>query len=508
MLIQMKNLVDLMHGQIALESRPDTGTIATFSIPFNKPQFMGTSIPIVDLRAVPERLQSELSLSCDNSSQGGNFATSTSTPFHSPKHKAVPSIDVGKGSAASPSKTAPEGMRGESNAHHILVVEDNAINQQIALRTIKKMNYTVSAVWNGQEALDYLLEATHSTQKSAAASSPDHYILPSLILMDVQMPVLDGYGATHTLRHHAPYKSLAVLQNIPVVAMTASAIQGDREKCQRAGMNDYLAKPVKRVTLEKMIHKWVNRENQHVRRSTSMEPTDIDSARPDLSRNATTRTMTADHSSNCPGADYQIAEAKSDDLSLGSRRMSTAQSPLLSVGMSQVKNASDRGLRLTTAAEMAASSRNAKLIDAATENDELGAPSLNGSLGKAGQSTSVGSHVHEAYPDQHGEGLALTEENVEKLNADSADDRAAMPQVTPVAAGPPEEQLSDASEAIIESLDAIPVPIIAVSGGSTIPVIDSLTEPSATKSRRGQLSTSDRKRSDWSSASTLKPSQE
>lgn len=70
------------------------------------------------------------------------------------------------------------------------------------------------------------------------------------------MPVLDGYRATHILRHHRPYVSLPGIRSLPIVAMTASAIQGDKEKCQRAGMDDYLAKPVKGPVLEKMLLKW------------------------------------------------------------------------------------------------------------------------------------------------------------------------------------------------------------------------------------------------------------
>jgi len=68
------------------------------------------------------------------------------------------------------------------------------------------------------------------------------------------MPVLDGYRATHVIRHHEPYKVSS--RQIPIVAMTASAIQGDKEKCKKAGMDDYLAKPVKGKTLERMIVKW------------------------------------------------------------------------------------------------------------------------------------------------------------------------------------------------------------------------------------------------------------
>ena len=76
--------------------------------------------------------------------------------------------------------------------------------------------------------------------------------------MDVQMPIIDGYKATHLIRYHAPYN--VSCRNIPIVAMTASAIQGDREKCKKAGMDDYLAKPVKGKMLEKMLVRWsINR---------------------------------------------------------------------------------------------------------------------------------------------------------------------------------------------------------------------------------------------------------
>lgn len=68
------------------------------------------------------------------------------------------------------------------------------------------------------------------------------------------MPVIDGYKCTHVLRHHAPYNSY--VHDVPIIAMTASAIQGDKEKCQKAGMDDYLAKPVKSRVLEQMLVRW------------------------------------------------------------------------------------------------------------------------------------------------------------------------------------------------------------------------------------------------------------
>ena len=132
---------------------------------------------------------------------------------------------------------------------HVLVVEDNAINQQIAIKTIKKIGFSVSAVWNGQEALDYLL-----SKPPADGSAPP--TKPDIILMDCQMPILDGYRSTYIIRNEEPYASIPGMRVIPIVAMTASAIRGDREKCSEAGMDDYLAKPVKAKNLEQMLVKW------------------------------------------------------------------------------------------------------------------------------------------------------------------------------------------------------------------------------------------------------------
>jgi CheY-like chemotaxis protein len=118
---------------------------------------------------------------------------------------------------------------------------------------MRKLGYSVTAVWNGRETLDYLI----------AANTPDvPYPKPDVILMDVQMPVIDGYRTTHLIRHHEPYKSTS--GTIPIVAITASAVQGEREKCMRAGMDDYVAKPVKGKTLERMLDRWA--VHSHARR--------------------------------------------------------------------------------------------------------------------------------------------------------------------------------------------------------------------------------------------------
>lgn len=117
------------------------------------------------------------------------------------------------------------------------------VNQIIATKTISKLGFQVAAVWNGKEALEYLNGSSHGRNPK-----------PDIILMDVQMPVIDGYKCTHLLRYHNPFKQY--VQDVPIVAMTASAIQGDREKCTKAGMDDYLSKPVTMAVLEKMLIRW------------------------------------------------------------------------------------------------------------------------------------------------------------------------------------------------------------------------------------------------------------
>ncbi|KAI1258406.1 hypothetical protein F5Y18DRAFT_444842 [Xylariaceae sp. FL1019] len=248
-----KNLLDLMKGRIELESSVGNGTTATFWIPFTKLQNpeRGT---LVEIGPIPDRLQSELSVSCTSSDQeyaGQQIGDSTHTsPEKARRRNHLPSHIV------SDNENLPMAERAKIQ---VLVVEDNAINQQIALKTIKKLGFKVHAAWNGKEALDYI-EAAQETK----------LVKPDIILMDVQMPVIDGYKCTHILRHHTPYKSFTY--NVPIVAMTASAIQGDREKCTRAGMDDYLAKPVNSKTLERMLVRWSKSSRKNMSSISSHAP--------------------------------------------------------------------------------------------------------------------------------------------------------------------------------------------------------------------------------------------
>lgn len=118
----------------------------------------------------------------------------------------------------------------------ILLVEDNITNQKVALGILQKLGYRAEAVANGKEALASLQREPYD-----------------LVLMDCQMPEMDGYEATRLIRE----PSTGVLNpRVPVIAMTANALAGDRAKCVEAGMDDYVAKPVRAQDLEAVIAKW------------------------------------------------------------------------------------------------------------------------------------------------------------------------------------------------------------------------------------------------------------
>ncbi len=117
----------------------------------------------------------------------------------------------------------------------ILLVEDNEINRKMALRMLANMGIDAHAVADGKKAL--------------AALQQNHY---DLVLMDCQMPVMDGYKATRHIRNMGGKAA-----TMPIIAMTAHAMRGDREKCLEAGMDDYISKPISRMSLGETLTKWL-----------------------------------------------------------------------------------------------------------------------------------------------------------------------------------------------------------------------------------------------------------
>jgi signal transduction histidine kinase/DNA-binding response OmpR family regulator/HPt (histidine-containing phosphotransfer) domain-containing protein len=153
-------------------------------------------------------------------------------------HQCEDDISVGSSPMVSKSHSQDQQLTEQIKQIHgarILLVEDNEFNQQVATELLEQAGMIVDFASNGKAAVD-------------AARHNDRY---DLVLMDIQMPMMDGYEATRTLRSFDEFTEL------PIVALTAHAMRGERERCAEAGMNDYLSKPIELELLHQVLVDWI-----------------------------------------------------------------------------------------------------------------------------------------------------------------------------------------------------------------------------------------------------------
>jgi CheY-like chemotaxis protein len=167
------------------------------------------------------------------------FAAQLTKPLRAAQLKAA--LADGSHTGQAPAAPAAQALRPSvepsPGSVRVLLAEDNLVNQKVAVAMLRKLGYTTDVASNGQEAIDAL--GLHRYD---------------LVLMDCQMPLVDGFEATRRIRDGA---SGSAAREVPIVALTAHAMRGDREACLAAGMDDYVVKPLNMVRLQEAISMWL-----------------------------------------------------------------------------------------------------------------------------------------------------------------------------------------------------------------------------------------------------------
>lgn len=194
-----KRLVSMMNGTIEVESEINVGTRFTVTLPFALPP-----ASIAEMNARQHRTNEAFHAEEAAAGQRNGQPQEAASPKHNP----------------------------------ILLVEDYPNNQRVALAHLRRLGYDADLASNGREAVDALLKPEHGYQ---------------LVLMDWHMPELDGLEATRIIRRHEEKMGTYT----PIIGVTANAINGDKEKCLDAGMDDYMSKPMTREALMQALQKWL-----------------------------------------------------------------------------------------------------------------------------------------------------------------------------------------------------------------------------------------------------------
>ncbi len=194
----------------------------------------------VDAASAPE----EAAQTLDAGSPQKPAADTGSSPLTAHESETVAEVGLPVTGVGAPRKPAPRPVTAVAPATppteqsgRVLLVEDNPVNRQVAQRLLSLAGIAFDSAENGKEALDKMNAGGYDA-----------------VLMDCQMPIMDGYTATRQRRQHEKAHRMT---RLPIIAMTANAMLGDREKCLDAGMDDYLTKPLNRALLESRLRHWI-----------------------------------------------------------------------------------------------------------------------------------------------------------------------------------------------------------------------------------------------------------